>query len=359
MTDSMRWFTLVIIVIFLGVVYLLGPVLMPFVLSFLLAYFLDPVVTRLARWKVPRFLSAFLVFLLVVAIILAVLLSLLPALERQVVAFAHTVPAMFAWVKQTAIPWINARLHLNINIDSAAIQAAVMKHFQSGQGKLAQTVFKTVFNSGYMMIEIVMNVIMIPVITIYLLVDWVKVTTHGKDLLPFAPHKRDRAAGLIKECGDVLAGFLRGQLLVMIGSGVVYSIGLSILGLDLALLVGVLAGCLTIVPYLGFISGVLIALIATALQFPTLWHFIGVLIVFAVGVLCENFVFSPLFVGDRIGLHPVAVIFAVLAGGKLFGFVGVLLALPAAAVIMVLFRHWHNYYFSKEPEQDDAFQGVS
>lgn len=357
MTDSMRWFMLVIICIFLGVVYLLGPVLMPFVLSFLLAYFLDPVVTRLAKWKVPRFLSAFLVFLIVVAVILGVLLSLLPALEKQVLSFAHTIPAMISWVKQTAVPWLNSRFNLHINIDSAAIQSAIMEHVQSSHGKFAQTVFKTVFNSGYVMIEVLMNVIMIPVITIYLLVDWVKVTTHGKGLLPFAPHKRDRAAALIKECGDVLAGFLRGQLLVMIGSGVVYSIGLSILGLDLALLVGVLAGCLTIVPYLGFISGVLIALIATALQFPTLWHFIAVFIVFGVGVLCENFVFSPLFVGDRIGLHPVAVIFAVLAGGKLFGFIGVLLALPAAAVIMVLFRHWHSFYFSKDPDAVIAQEG--
>jgi predicted PurR-regulated permease PerM len=179
----------------------------------------------------------------------------------------------------------------------------------------------------------------------------VKVTSHGKGLLPFQAATREMIGNLAKDCGDVLAAFFRGQVLVMIGSGVVYTVGLYILGLDLALLVGVLAGLLTVVPYLGFISGIVLALSAAAIQFHSLMPLIWVLVIFAVGVLCENFVFSPLFVGDRIGLHPVAVIFAVLAGGKLFGFVGVLLALPVAAVIMVLFRYWHKRYFESETLQ--------
>ena len=352
MSDSMRWFSLVMVIVFLAIVYLLGPVIMPFLIAFLLAYFLDPLVMRFTKWKIPRKLSACLVFFIGVALITGIIFSLLPALESQIKTFAGFVPSLIAWLKDSVLPWVNQHFHLTFTLDTQVIQAAILKHLGS-HANLAKTIFSTIFNSGYVLIDIIMNLIMVPVITLYLLIDWVKVTKEGKNLLPFSPEKRDTAAALMKDCGDVLAAFFRGQLLVMIGSGIVYTIGLSIVGLKLALLIGVLAGILTIVPYLGFISGISLALIATAIQFSSPIHLLFVLIVFAVGVLCENFVFSPLFVGDRIGLHPVAVIFSVLAGGKLFGFVGVLLALPAAAVIMVLFRYVHSKYFEgKEPEQE-------
>ncbi|OGT31612.1 MAG: hypothetical protein A3E87_05900 [Gammaproteobacteria bacterium RIFCSPHIGHO2_12_FULL_35_23] len=354
MSDSMRWFMLIMIAIFLAIVYFLGPVLVPFVISFLLAYFLNPLVLYLNRWKIPRVVSAFLVFIIALLIILAALFLLIPALQKQLVAFAHSLPAMINWLKQVLLPWLNQRFHLDLNINADIIQTAVIQHLQANNGDVAKQIFKTIFNSGYMIIDIIIMVIMIPVITLYLLIDWVKVTSDGKRLLPFSAKKRDLAANLIKECGDVLAAFLRGQLLVMIGSGVVYSVGLSILGLNLALLIGVIAGTLTIVPYLGFITGLLAAIIAVTLQFHSWLSILGVLIVFIIGVLCENFVFSPLFIGDRIGLHPVAVIFAVLAGGKLFGFLGVLLALPVAAVVMTMFRHVHNYYFGSGKKGEKA-----
>jgi predicted PurR-regulated permease PerM len=144
----------------------------------------------------------------------------------------------------------------------------------------------------------------------------------------------------------VLGAFIRGQLLVMLGLGLIYAVGLSVIGLDLGLLVGMLAGLASIVPYMGFVIGSAAAVIASVFQYGgmELYPLLGVALVFAVGQLMEGMLLTPLLVGDRIGLHPVAVIFAILAGGQLFGFVGILLALPAAAVIMVMLRHVNDVY---------------
>jgi predicted PurR-regulated permease PerM len=142
----------------------------------------------------------------------------------------------------------------------------------------------------------------------------------------------------------VLAQFLRGQLLVMLALALIYTVGLWIAGLDAAFLIGVLAGLVSFVPYLGFVVGIVLAGFAALIQFGDMMHVVYVVIVFATGQLIEGFVLSPWLVGDRIGLHPVAVIFAVMAGGQLFGFFGVLLALPVAAVVLVLLRHSHELY---------------
>ena len=154
--------------------------------------------------------------------------------------------------------------------------------------------------------------------------------------------------GLTLECDEVLSAFLRGQLIVMILLGCVYAVGLLIVGLDLALLIGFVAGLASIVPYLGFVIGFGAAAIAALYEFQSLTPLIYVGIVFGIGQLLEGMVLTPLLVGDRIGLHPVAVIFAIMAGGQLFGFTGVLLALPLAAVIMVFIRHAHTRYIESD-----------
>jgi predicted PurR-regulated permease PerM len=350
MSDSKRWFILLVVIALVALVYLLSPILVPFLVSFLLAYFLNPVVSRLSKWHVPRFLAAFAVFIIAIAVITIALFWLVPRLEAQIVLLIQKVPQMIAWVQNTLIPWFDQEFHLDLAANVAFIKQQLLQHLNDQGGNFAQIAIKTAFNSSYKALEILMNLILIPVVTLYLLCDWQKVTTKGAEFLPVAAENRESTVDLIRQCGDVLAAFLRGQLLVMIGLGIVYSIGLSIVGLDLALLIGIGAGLLSIVPYLGFIVGLLIAVITALIQFGGGLHLVYVLIVFAIGTCCENFIFSPWFVGDRIGLHPVAVIFAVLAGGKLFGFVGVLLALPAAAVIMVFVRHLQKHYFDSEKQ---------
>jgi predicted PurR-regulated permease PerM len=172
--------------------------------------------------------------------------------------------------------------------------------------------------------------------------DWDILVGYLRESLPRT--KESVTVGLVKECDEVLSAFIRGQLLVMFVLGCVYASGLMMFGLELALLIGMVAGLASIVPYLGVFVGIAAASIAAMIQFQDIFFLIYVAIVFGFGQILEAWVLTPLLVGDRIGLHPVAVIFAILAGGQLFGFTGILLALPVAAVIMVFIRHLHNRY---------------
>jgi predicted PurR-regulated permease PerM len=186
------------------------------------------------------------------------------------------------------------------------------------------------------------NVLLVPVVTFYLLRDWRGLTTRLLELVP--RRVEPEVARLARAADDMLGAFMRGQLAVMVALGTIYSVGLWFVGLDLAFLIGMLAGLLSFVPYLGFAVGIVAAGVAAIMQFHEWLPLVYVLLVFGVGQILEGTVLTPWLLGDRIGLHPVAVIFAVLAGGQLFGFVGVLLALPAAAVIMVLLRYAHERY---------------
>ena len=187
-----------------------------------------------------------------------------------------------------------------------------------------------------------MNIALIPVVAFYLLRDWDLLVERIHNMIP--RQFVTTTVNLTKECDEVLSAFLRGQLLIMLLLGCIYALGLALIGLDLALIIGLLAGLASLVPYLGFIVGILAASIAAILQFQEFMPLVYVALVFGVGQLLEGSLLTPLLVGDRIGLHPVAVIFAVLAGGQLFGFVGVLLALPIAAVVMVFVRHLYGQY---------------
>ena len=193
---------------------------------------------------------------------------------------------------------------------------------------------------------------MIPVITFYLLRDWDVFMAKIRELIPRS--KVDMVVELAERSDEVLGGFLRGQMLVMVGLGIIYSIGLSLVGLDMAIVVGMFAGLVSFVPYLGLIVGILIAGIMAIFQFHDWAHPFAVVMVFVVGQMVEGMVLTPKFVGDRIGLHPVAVLFAVLAGGQLFGFIGILLALPAAAVFNVFLAYFKNHYLLSDVYMDDS-----
>ncbi|MEK7717444.1 MAG: AI-2E family transporter, partial [Pseudomonadota bacterium] len=186
------------------------------------------------------------------------------------------------------------------------------------------------------------NLLLIPVVTFYLLLDWNRLLARSLALVP--PRRQTWVANLARETDEVLGSFLRGQLMVMMSLATIYSVGLTLAGLDLALPIGVLAGLASFIPYAGFLGGLIAAALAAYLQFhdwlPLLW----VAGVFLTGQVLESLWLTPRLVGNRIGLHPVAVIFAVMAGAQLFGFTGVLLALPAAAVLKVWLRHGHRMY---------------
>lgn len=342
--DQNSWIVLSIIV-FISLLYFLKSVLTPFLIAGLLAYLGDPLVNRLVHCKLPRVLAVTVVFTAIMLMIVAFFLFLIPLLTHQLGDFINRLPEFLLWLQQFVLPWLKEHWGLNLSFDSQALKVMLTEHWQQA-GNLAVTVWKTVSQSGMAILGWFANVLLIPVVTFYLLCDWQKVAIGIRELLPRRIETNVMKLG--RECDEVIGAFLRGQLAVMFVMSLIYWLGLSIVGLDLAAMLGVLAGLLTFVPYLGLIVGALAAMIAALVQFQDSLHIIYVLIVFTVGHLIEVFALVPWLVGDRIGLHPVAVIFAVLAGGHLFGFTGVLLALPVAAVLMVLVRHLKHHYVQSE-----------
>lgn len=342
MTDTQKWQLLALTVLFGVLLWLLAPVLTPFAVSALLAYLGDPLVDRLDRWKLSRTSAVCVVFALMTLAIVGVVLLLIPMLERQISAFIEQLPRYIDWIQSRVLPWVHANIGINVEaFDPAQLIAMLKQHWQQAGG-VAATVLGGLSKSGLAVLGWVANLLLIPVVTFYFLRDWDALVARVRELLPRAIEPT--VSRLTRESDEVLGSFLRGQLSVMLALGTVYSIGLWLVGVDLALLIGMLAGLVSFVPYLGVLVGAAAGIIAALVQHGDWLHPLLVLGVFAVGQTLEGFVLTPWLVGDRIGLHPVAVIFAIMAGGQLFGFLGVLLALPVAAIAMVVLRWLHARY---------------
>lgn len=341
-TESRLWLVLASLVLGGLLVYLLGPVLTPFLVAALLAYLGDPLADRLERWRLPRTAAVVVVFLVFTLAFAALLLLLVPLLEGQLARLANAFPRGLEWLSDQVIPRLEGLLGLELTRpDLGSLKAMLTEHWRQAGGAAAAAA-RYLGGSGMALAALVANLLLIPVVTFYLLRDWDVLMARLRDLLP-----RDwesTVVGLAREVDEVLAAFLRGQLTVMLALAVIYSVGLWIVGLELALAVGLLAGFVSFVPYLGVVVGVVVASAAMLFQTGDPMQLLGVGAVFLVGQMLEGNVLTPWLVGDRIGLHPVAVIFAVLAGGQLFGFIGVLIALPVAAVVAVLLRHIQRGY---------------
>ena len=334
-------------------VWLLGPILTPFVVAGLLGWLGDPLVDRLERAGRSRNLSVILVFALMALLLVLALLILVPLIERQIVTLVESMPTYRDWFVNTAVPWVEQRTHLQLAtwLDPEYLVEQVRAHWDRAGG-IATTALGYLSRSGFALFAWVANVVLIPVLTFFFLRDWDVFVERAAALVP-----RDHlgvVSRLAQESSDMLGGFLRGQFTVMLILGAMYGIGLWAIGLDLGLLIGIVAGLLTFVPYLGPTSGVVFGVIAALVQYGDWKHVAAVLAVFGVGQVIESYWLTPKLVGNRIGLHPVAVIFAVLAGGQLFGFLGMLLALPVAAVANVLLRYAHVRYTHSRLYAGDA-----
>lgn len=344
MTESQRWFFLIVALVFAGLVYLLAPILSPFLVGALLAYLADPVADRLEKAGLGRTSSVIIVFIAMTAIVAVMFLLFIPKLGHQIQVLLERIPQAIQLFDEQVFPWILTTFSLEpAAFDFANVKNVLVGDLQKTSDIMAQ-LLGGLTRSGLAVVAWIANLVLIPVVTFYLLRDWDVMMDKVKYLLP--RNVEPKVSLWASECDEVLGAFMKGQLLVMLALGTVYAIGLWIVGLDLALLVGMIAGLASIVPYMGFIIGIAVAGVAAFMQFqdPIVLAYVGV--VFIIGQMLEGMLLTPLLVGDRIGLHPVAVIFAIMAGGQLFGFVGVLLALPVAAVIMVLLRHLHEGYKS-------------
>ncbi len=352
LNDSQKWMLMVAGLGLAVLLYLLAPILTPFFVAALLSYLGDPLVDRLEQWKLSRTWSVVIVFVCLFLVILLIILLLVPMLEHQIAYLISQFPKYIDVIQHKLLPGLAEKLGVQADLlDMNLVKQTIGKHFEQAGG-IAMSIFSSVTQSGLTIMAWLANLLLIPVITFYLLRDWDILVARIDELLP--RQYEPVISRLARESDDVLAAFLRGQFLVMLALAAIYSTGLWIADLKLALLIGTLAGLVSFVPYLGFIVGIVAASIAMMLQTHELIQLIPVVVVFGIGQALEGMILTPWLVGDRIGLHPVAVIFAVLAGGQLFGFVGILLALPVAAVLAVLIRHAHQRYMSSTIFDDSA-----
>jgi predicted PurR-regulated permease PerM len=342
MTQSTRWFWLTIIAITAFLLYVLAPILLPFIAAALLAYLGDPLVDRLEKTRLSRTMAVTVVFLLIFAILVPLLLFLIPLLKEQLGALLSQLPDYIDWVVTNLQPMLQTKLGISLPPLEVELLKETFTKEWANTGGFLKGLLRTVSHSGLIVAGWLANIVLIPVITFYLLRDWDLLIAYIRDILPRSIESQ--VTQMARESDEVLGAFLRGQMLVMLALGIIYSIGLRIVGVEFSLLIGLFAGLLSFIPYMGLIVGVLVAGIAVLFQTHDVTNLLWVLLVFGIAQLIEGLFLTPVLVGDRIGLHPVAVIFAVLAGGQLFGFFGILLALPVFAVLAVLLRHAHKKY---------------
>jgi predicted PurR-regulated permease PerM len=321
--------------------WLLAPVLTPFVIAGVFGYVLHPAVERLAARRVPRVVAVALVEVAAIVALLAVLLLIVPILSKQLPLLREQIPLFADRLNQNLAPWL-AKVGVNIALDTASIKAFVLKYLDANLEDWLATALSSARIGGSILLALIGNLFLVPIVLFYLLMDWNSLTARFAGLVP--PRLRDNVRGFATECDEMLGQYLRGQLLVMLILAAYYSIGLALFGFDLAVPVGVFTGLAVFIPYAGFGLGLVLALVSGLLQFAGWQGLIGVAVVYGIGQVIEGFFLTPRLVGERIGMSPITVIFALLAFGHLFGFVGVLIALPLSALLVVATRRMRDGY---------------
>lgn len=341
-----RLFWLRVFIIFLlgiGLIFIsaLLPLLKPFIVAALVAYLSNPLIDKLVDYKVSRTLAVAIVLLALFLFFMACVLLLIPVIQKQINTLSDMIPSIVSWVEMKLIPWVNLQLG-SAQISQSSDLKKIFTDNVMKAGSAGSWLLLTVFKSGKAIVELLTYTVLIPFVTFYLMRDWHIILSKGKNLIPRS--HQTTVARLFYECDLAIGGFIRGQFLVMLCVAIYYSITLSMIGLQTGIAIGVIVGIVTLIPYLGLAVGITIATIAALIQFGTFSSVLLVILAFAVGHSIENFILTPFFIGNRIGLHPVVVIFAIIAGASLFGFFGLLLALPVTAIIMVLLRYFFQVY---------------
>ncbi|ALQ50172.1 AI-2E family transporter [Nitrosomonas ureae] len=328
-----------------GLIYLLSPILTPFLLAAVIAYICNPMVSYMADRKIPRTVGAVLVMLLLLGVFAALILIMVPLFEKEANRLLDKMPAYLDMLKNHVIPWLESRLDISLQPDMNVLKEALSEHWKSAGG-VAAKMLPSLTSGGMAVVEFLVNLLLVPVVLFYLLRDWDMLVKLIDEMIPRYWH--DQISQLARETDRILAEFLRGQLSVILLMSICYITGLWLAGLEFALPIGLVAGILVFVPYLGMIVGLMLATFAAMMQFQDWSGVITVWAVFGIGQMLEGMLITPWLVGDRIGLHPVVVIFALMAFGQLFGFFGILLALPVSAVMLVWLRHLRQRYLGSD-----------
>jgi predicted PurR-regulated permease PerM len=326
----------------------LGPVLAPFIAAGILAYALNPAVDwlsskRIGKLIIPRSLAVIVVMLLLLAAILALILVVVPIMQKQIPLLQEQIPSSLARLNAFLSPKLQD-IGIRIRLDEVGVKRILSQYFATSSDEIWSALVASAKVGGTAVLGWIATLTLIPIALFYLLLDWHAILVRIQNTIP------RRWVGTVvlfgHEVDELLAQYLRGQLAVMLVLSIYYSATLGIAGFDVAVPVGVLTGVLVFIPYLGFGLGLALALIAALLQFEGLHGLLLVAGIYGAGQVIESFVLTPRLVGERIGLHPLTVIFALLAFGHLFGFVGVLLALPASAILAVALAHVRNQYIN-------------
>ena len=346
LSDSQKWLILLFATAAVLLLYVLRPVLLPFLLGFVLAYLGDPLVDKLDKIFKKRTLSVLVVFTSLFAMLFIAFLLLIPALGSQLESLMLNIPRVVDWIQTSLGPKVAKITNQEFNyVDIEILRTTVINNWAEIVSYVRK-VFVQVAGSGFFILGWAAYMFLVPVVTFYLLRDWDILIGRVDELIPRSI--QPTVIDLVKEIDGVLSEFLRGQLAVMLFLAIFYAVGLWLVGIELAFIVGLVAGLLSFIPYLGVIIGLALSLVALVIQLGDLSLLAGIGVVFLLGQLLEGTLLSPILVGERVGLHPVMVILSVMAGGQLFGFFGVLAAVPVGAILVVLLRYWRLEYMMSD-----------
>ncbi|HEX4232923.1 MAG TPA: AI-2E family transporter [Caldimonas sp.] len=313
-------------------VWLFGPVLTPFLIGAVLAYALHPLVEQLAARRMPRLAAVMLVEIGAIAVLAGLMLLIVPILSKELPLLNEQLPLLAERINRALTPWLK-QMGIDVSLDPANLRGVLLRYLDANWGEGLAAALASARIGGSIVVAIVGYLVLVPVALFFLLIDWPLYVLRATALIP--PRLRARVTSFTSDCDTVLGQYLRGQMIVMLLMAAFYSVGLALFGFDLAVPVGVFTGLAIFVPYVGFGIGLLLALLAGALQFSGWYGPLAVVVVYGIGQVVEGLFLTPKMVGERIGMSPLTVIFALFAFGHLFGFVGVLIALPASALIAV------------------------
>jgi predicted PurR-regulated permease PerM len=329
----------------LALLYVLAPVLTPFAAAAILAYLLSPGVDWLAARKVPRWAAVLAMIFFLGLILFGLLLILIPVLKKELGQLQAQMPALVGALNDTVAPRLQRWFGIAIRFDAQTLKELLAERVGS-QPDLIARIFAHAREGGIALLGLIGTLFLVPIVLFYALLDWHEFRRRAEALIPRRWHAQTVA--MLGEIDGLLAQFLRGQLTVMLVLAAYYSAALAIAGFQTALPVGILTGLLIFIPYVGFALGLVLALLAALLQFGDLYGLLAVAAIYGVGQAIESFFLTPRLVGERIGMHPITVIFALLAFGQVFGFFGVLLALPASAALLVALRRLKDAYLASD-----------
>ncbi len=327
----------------LALLYALSPILTPFLLAAILAYICNPVADRLAGWGLPRILAVVLVMLALAALAAGLILIILPLLYEEASVLAARAPEALELANTKLAPWLLEHFGVQVHFDSVWLQGLAAGNWDTVQ-VILERIYSSLKIGGVALVGLAVNLMLAPVVMFYLLLDWHSMRARMGGIIPRPWHAK--LVSMANDIDAVLSQYLRGQILVMALLAAYYCVALWLAGIPSALSIGVVTGLLIFIPYLGYATGLILALLVATLQFAGWGPIIAVLVVYGIGQVLEGFLLTPFLVGERIGLHPLAVIFALMAFGQIFGFFGVLAALPASAALLVGLRELRALYLA-------------